>query len=144
MVAEGVWLDFNLYLTRFGGVLADPVAAEQMANYVNERTSSADVVLASPTVAWLFKAHVADFQMAIAATGQTTAHFPADIPLARFRFDPRLDNATYVVLDPLWTGWASAQMPAVEEMVREVGSRWVKETQIGDFEVYRNPIGSEG
>lgn len=139
MVAEGVWLDYDLYTARFGDTLADPVAAEQVADYVNQRTTREDVVLASPTIAWLFRSHVADFQMAVAATGQATQHFPAQIPLARFRFDPHLERAAYVVVDPLWRGWASAQMPAVAQMVQEIEIDWILETTIGSFEIYRNP-----
>jgi hypothetical protein len=77
--------------------------------------------------------------MAIAATGRATQHFPAGIPASRFRFDPRLENATYAVVDPLWRGWASAQMPDVAVMVEEIGAEWVLEATIGRFEVYHNP-----
>jgi 4-amino-4-deoxy-L-arabinose transferase-like glycosyltransferase len=139
MVAEGVWLDYGLYMTRFGNTLADPAAAVQVAAYVNARTSPDDVVLCSPTIAWLFDAQAADFQMAIAATGRATQHFPADIPVSRFRFDPRLENAAYVVLDPLWRGWGSAQMPEVAAMVEEVEAEWRLEKVVGSFEVYCHP-----
>ena len=139
MVAESVWLDYGLYLARLGDTLFDPVAADRVADYVNRRTTKEDVVLSSPTIAWLFHAHAADFQMAVAATGQATRHFPADIPLERFRFDPRLEHATYVILDPLWRGWASAQMPQVAEMVREVEEGWVLEARLGEFDIYRRP-----
>lgn len=144
MIAEGLWLDYGLYLVRFGDTLADPAAADQTAAYVNARTSPDDLVLCSPTIAWLLHAHAADFQMAVAATGRATRHFPADIPFSRFRFDPRLENATYVILDPLWRGWASAQMPEVAEMVREVEEGWGMERRFGEFEVYRHPSAGEG
>ena len=138
---EALVLDYFPFIGRLAstGVLADPKTARLATSFVNARTSADDVVLTSPTIAWLIKAHAADFQMAIAATGQSTQHFPADIPRDRFRFDPRLGNATYVILDPLWRGWASDQMPEVAEMVREVEEEWVLEEQFGDFEVYRNP-----
>jgi 4-amino-4-deoxy-L-arabinose transferase-like glycosyltransferase len=139
MVYEGVFLNYNLFTVRLGATLADPGAAREVAGYVNARTSADDVVLCSPTIAWLFDADAADFQMAVAATGRATQHFPADIPASRFRFDPRLENATYVIVDPLWRGWASAQMPDVATMVEEVEADWVLETTIGHFEVYRNP-----
>jgi len=139
MIAEGVWLDYGLYLARFGGTLADPTTARRVAAYVNARTSSDDVVLCSPTIAWLFHAQAADFQMAIAATGGATQHFPPGIPPSRFRFDPRLENAAYVIVDPLWRGWASAQMPAVAGLVEEVEGNWSLETRFGEFEVYRSP-----
>ena len=79
-----------------------------------------------------------------ATTGQATQHFPADIPFDRFRFDPRLENAAYVVLDPLWRGWASSVMPQVADMVREVEEEWVLEERFGAFEVYRHPSGEGG
>lgn len=139
MIAEGVWLNYGLYAARLGDTLADPVAAGQVAEYVNERTSSDKVVLASPSIAWLFRAHAADFQMAVAATGKATAHFPANVPPARFRFDPRLENATYVILDPLWRGWGAAQMPEVKAMVQTVEKQWVLQARIGVFDVYRRP-----
>jgi hypothetical protein len=143
MIAEGIWLDYALYLVRFGDILADPVAADQTAAYVNARTAHGDVVLCSPTIAWLLHAQAADFQMAIAATGQATQHFPAGIPPSRFRFDPRLENATYVILDPFWRGWASAQMPEVAQIVWEVEEGWVLERRFGKFEVYRCPPGGK-
>ena len=139
MVYEGAFLGYSLFTVRLGATLADPGAAREVADYVNARTSAGDVVLCSPTIAWLFDANAADFQMAIAATGRATQHFPAGIPASRFRFDPRLENATYAVIDPLWRGWASAQMPDVATMVRKVEADWVLEANIGHFEVYRNP-----
>jgi 4-amino-4-deoxy-L-arabinose transferase-like glycosyltransferase len=139
MVYEGLLLDYSLFTVRLGTTLADPLVASQVAAYVNARTTPDDVVLCSPTIAWLFHAHAADFQMAIAATGQATQHFPAGIPFSRFRFDPRLENASYVIVDPLWRGWASTQMPKVAEIVQEVESGWVLEGRFGEFEVYRHP-----
>ena len=53
--------------------------------------------------------------------------------------EPRLENATYVILDPLWRGWASAQMPQVAEMVRDVEKEWVLEARLGEFDIYRRP-----
>jgi 4-amino-4-deoxy-L-arabinose transferase-like glycosyltransferase len=140
MLAEGLWLDYGLYLARFGDTLANPIAAEQAANYVNRHTTEDDVVLASPAIVWLLRAHAADFQMAVAATGRATQHFPANIPACRFRFDPRLGNAAYVILDPLWRGWASTRMPEVAVMVHEVETGWVLEARLGEFEVYRHPF----
>jgi hypothetical protein len=137
MVFEGVFLDYDLYTVRLGSTLAHPGDARDVADYVNARTSADDVVLCSPTIAWLFRANAADFQMALAATGAATQHFPADIPATRFRFDPRLENATYVVVDPLWRGWASAQMPEVARLVREIETGWVLERSFGAFDVYR-------
>ena len=139
MLAEGVWLGYGLYLARFGNTLADPSAAGRVLSYVNSRAAPDDVILASPTIAWRLQAHAADFQMAVAATGQDTRHFPAHLPPARFRFDPRLENATYAILDPLWRDWGAAQMPEVAQMIERIESDWLLEMTDGPFAVYRNP-----
>jgi 4-amino-4-deoxy-L-arabinose transferase-like glycosyltransferase len=139
MAAEGVWMGHALYLSRFGSTLADPSTARKAAAYVNAYTDRKDVVLTSPTIAWLVDARAADFQMAVAATGRATQHFPAGIPEQRFRFDPRLEDAAYVILDPVWRGWAAGQMSEVARMVEEVEGAWSLEVAFGDFYVYRNP-----
>jgi hypothetical protein len=139
MTAEGFLLDYQLFTTRMGGTLTVPQDAREATSYVNSRTTPDDVVLASPTIAWLLDAHAADFQMAVAATGQATQHFPAGIPSSRFRFDPRLENASYVILDSLWRGWGAAQMDNVARMVETIESEWTLEIAVGDLAIYRNP-----
>ena len=131
----------SLPVTRLesAGMFASPETATQATSYVNDHTSANDVVLASPTIAWLIEAHAADFQMAILATGQDSYHMPGDIPASRFRFDPSLASASYVILDPLWRGWASDSMPEVAAMVDTIDQEWMMERRFGEFEVYRNP-----
>jgi hypothetical protein len=121
------------------GLFASPNDGTEAASYVNTRTAEEDVVLTSPTIAWLISSQAADFQMAVAASGEDSYHLPGDLPPSRFRYDPRLENATYVIIDPLWRGWASQTMPEVAEMVRIVEEEWTLEIRIGDFEIYRNP-----
>lgn len=138
MLADGLFLDYKLSTTHLAGTLADPTEAESVANFVNANASADDVVLASPSILWLFRAQVADFQQAVAITGHRTQHYPASIPRDRFLFDCSLENADFVVLDPLWRGWASQMMPEVAQMVIEVET-WPLALKAGDFEVYRNP-----
>ena len=121
------------------GLFAPPDTGTEVVSYINSHTSDDDVVLASPTITWLIRAQAADFQMAVAASGQDSYHLPGNLPPSRFRYDPSLATATYVVIDPLWRGWASQTMPEVAEMVQEVEEGWNLEIQFGDFEVYRNP-----
>jgi 4-amino-4-deoxy-L-arabinose transferase-like glycosyltransferase len=125
------------------GVMGDPSDAGQVTAWVNARTEPTDVVLASPTIAWLLDAHAADFQMALAAEGQATEHFPSYVPAGRWRFDPRLANADYVIVDSMWREWATGEMPAVEEMVQQIDAKWPKVQTVGDYDVYRNPVGEE-
>jgi len=138
MLAEGLFLDYKLSTAHLAGTLADPTEAENVANFVNANASADDIVLASPSILWLFRAQVADFQQAVAITGHRTQHYPAGIPKDRFLFDCSLENADFVVLDPLWRGWASQMMPEVAQMVTEVEA-WPLALKAGDFEVYRNP-----
>ncbi len=118
--------------------LINAADAREAAEYVNRRTSAGDVVIGSPPVAWLFDAQAADFQMAVAATGEGTVHFPPDVPAARFAFDPRYTGARFVVVDNLWRNWGAVHIPGVLRMLREVES-WPRVFEAGAIEVYRNP-----
>jgi hypothetical protein len=136
MVYEGLFLDYTFFTARLGNTMTDPQAARKATAYVNTRTKADDVVLTSPTIAWLIDARVADFQTALAATGQETQHFPSQIPEDHFRFDPALKNATYVIIDPLWRGWASSQMPTVAKMIERIERTCSEEAVFGDLEIY--------
>jgi 4-amino-4-deoxy-L-arabinose transferase-like glycosyltransferase len=112
--------------------------ARQAAAYVNSRTNANDVVIGSPPVAWLFDAQAADFQMAVAATGEGTVHVPPDVPADRFAFDPRYTGASFVVVDNLWRNWGAVHIPGVLRMLREV-EEWPLAFEAGAVQVYRNP-----
>jgi 4-amino-4-deoxy-L-arabinose transferase-like glycosyltransferase len=126
------------YVTVIDDFLIDPSAAERVAAFVNARTGADDLVIASPSIAWMFAAPAADFQMAVAATGRATVHLPAGLPADRYAFDPRYTRARFVVVDNLWRNWAVVHMPAVAEMVRAVEA-WPLALEVGQVEVYRNP-----
>ncbi len=120
-------------------LLVNAIDAGKVADYVNQHSEADDVVLTSPAISWLFDSQIADFQMAIAAEGKATKHFPADIPLERFAFDPRYTQARYVVIDPVWRNWAAANMPEVEAMIADV-KKWTLVFQSGEIDVYENPV----
>lgn len=96
--------------------LLDPTAARAALAYLQSHVSAAEVVIASPTLAWAIHrlAPTTDFQMAIAQTGQATPHFPAHLPPERWAFDARFANAQWVVVDNLWHNWAAVHIPQVE------------------------------
>jgi 4-amino-4-deoxy-L-arabinose transferase-like glycosyltransferase len=137
-IAEGLFLDYATAAAHLAGTLADPAEAERVAHWVNVASGPDSVVLASPNVLWLLEAQGADFQQAVAIKGLETQHYPAGVSRDRFSFDCSLENADYVIIDPLWRGWASRMMPEVARMVAEVET-WPLATTAGDFEVYRNP-----
>ncbi len=125
--------------TRLDAVLArQPSDAVAVTDYVNQRTTRDDVVLASPSIAWRLQARAADFEQMLAFDGITTHNYGKGIARARFVFAPALDNATYVIVDNLWRGWATQHMPALQSYLQQI-ARWPRVLQRGDFDVYRNP-----
>jgi 4-amino-4-deoxy-L-arabinose transferase-like glycosyltransferase len=126
------------YPTPIDPFLISGVDAEQAATYVNTHVSSDNRVIASPGVAWLIDAPVADFQMAVAVDGQYTPHLPADLPASRYAFDARFANARFVIVDNLWRNWAAPNIPAVAAMLREI-EEWPLVFESGEIQVYENP-----
>ncbi len=94
------------YQTGIDDVLINANDTKKGVDYVNMHLHPSDVVIASPAIAWLVQGNSTDFQQAIAATHKSTQHLPADIPSERFSFDPRLENARYVIIDNIWRNWA--------------------------------------
>lgn len=139
-----VWLPatarqiYTGFVTPIDDFLINPADAHAAAQFANQHSDTDDVIIASPAVAWMLTGHAADFQMAVAATGQATVHLPANIPADRFVFDPRVENARYVIVDNLWRNWAGVQMLAVAAMMQTV-AQWPIAFQSGEIVVYRNP-----
>lgn len=126
------------FKTDIGPFLIDPDDARQAAGYVNQHTQHGDLVIASPGVAWLIEANVADFQMSIAYHGHATPHLPADLPHDRFAFDPDYGHARFVVVDNLWHNWAVPNVSGVAEMLNQIAT-WPLRFKSGEITVYENP-----
>jgi hypothetical protein len=128
------------FTTAIDPFLIDPGDARQVGEFVKARTSSDDLVIASPGVVWLFPTKRADFLMSLAFTGQETALLPGDIPADRFAFDPSYTRARFVVVDNLWRNWAVWDIAGVSEMLRQVEA-WPCVLNSGELNVYCNPVG---
>lgn len=122
--------------------LVEPQDARAAAAYLNARTDAGNVVIASPSLAWLIDAQTADLQMSIAASGQATPHLPADIPAKRFVFDADYRKARYVVADNFWPNWAVYNVPGAREMLEALAD-WPLVFRAGAIEVYCNPDGDD-
>ena len=127
------------FTTSIDPFLIDPGDARQVAEFVKDRISPDDLVIASPGVVWLFHAKRADFVMSLAFTGQETALLPGDIPADRFAFDPRYTQARFVIVDNLWRNWAVWDIAGVSGMMRQVEA-WPRVFSSGEIEVYCNPM----
>ncbi len=112
--------------------------AVKTAEFVNQQLQPDDVVITSPGLAWLVNGKVADFQMAVAFTGEATPHMPGNIPPDRWAFDPRYTQARFVVVDNLWYNWAAIHLPAVAAMITST-QQWPLVFRAGQINVYENP-----
>ncbi len=119
-------------------LLVDQHQALAVARHLNAITTADELVIASPAIAWLLEAQVADFQQALAFQGLPTAHFPTRIPAERFAYSTSPDRARFVVVDPIWRNWAALAMPGVADLMREVQT-WPLEFVSGEVSVHRNP-----
>ncbi len=117
--------------------LTDPQDARTAAAYLNPLLKPDDVVIAAPSVGWLFHADVADFQMSIAVSGVDTPHLPGNIPADRLAFDPRFAAADYAVVDNLWRNWGVIHVPGLREQLVEIESQWSRLFQVGAITIYR-------
>jgi hypothetical protein len=127
----------NGFHTQIDPFLVDPDHARQAAEFVNRHTAPDDVVIASPTLAWLLDANVADVQMATVTTGHTAPDLPAGISTDRFAFDPGYRQARFVIVDNLWHNWAVWNVPGAPAVLREVET-WSLVFEAGEIKVYEN------
>jgi 4-amino-4-deoxy-L-arabinose transferase-like glycosyltransferase len=126
------------FMTPIDSFLLDSNHARLAAEFVNGHTEPDDVVIASPTLAWLIEANVADVQMATVAAGYPAPDLPANIPADRFAFDPHYGQARFVIVDNLWRNWAVENVPGVPDLLHEVGT-WPLAFEAGEIRVYENP-----
>lgn len=125
--------------TRLDSVMVtNPTDARQIVEWVNSRTADGDVVVASPTLAWLLDANATDFQQALAYEGIATDNYGKGLPRARFLYDVSFENAKFVITDRLWRGWAFERMPRLKDYSQLFDS-WSHVKSQGEFDVYQNP-----
>jgi hypothetical protein len=119
--------------------LINPQDARRTAAFLQPHLTANDMVIASPTIAWLLPAQTADFQLAVAANGQATPHLPANIPPDRYVFDPGYQNASFIIIDNLWRNWGLPNVPTLAAITQEIETNWPLVYQSGDIAVYANP-----
>jgi 4-amino-4-deoxy-L-arabinose transferase-like glycosyltransferase len=124
--------------TTIDGFLLEPGAAQDAAEFVNQRVTADDLIIASPTLAWMVQSQAADMQMPLAYRGQGTPHLPANVPPERWAFDPGIERARYVIVDNLWRNWAVPNVPGVSALLREIEA-WPVVHRTGEIVIYENP-----
>lgn len=91
-------------------LIRDGDDARAAATWVNARVVPTDLVIASPAVTWLITARVTDHLQATARALPDTAvaFYPAIIAQTRWRFDPSVTRARYVILDRITDAWVAS------------------------------------
>lgn len=121
--------------TQIDPFLIDPDHARLATEFVSRHAAPDDVVVASPTLAWLVEANVTDVQMATVVVGYAAPDLPTNIPTDRFDFDPDYRRARFVIVDNLWHNWAVWNVPGAPEVLREV-QEWPLAFEAGEIKVY--------
>ncbi len=124
--------------TPLDAILIDPSEARAVSDFVNTQAAPTDLVIGSPASVWSLQTEVADFQVALAATGRSALTIPGNLPPDRFAFDPRYTRAKFVIVDRIWRNWAALNMPDLAVMLNDVQT-WPLAFQSGEMKVYRNP-----
>lgn len=99
------------------------IQAHRVADWINARTASGDLVVAMPQIAPLLSAHTAELLEAVARDGHGTAFYPAVIDPARFAYDPRLDAARFLVIDDFTRSWIKVY-PGERALVARAFRSW--------------------
>lgn len=109
--------------------------AQETADFLNAHIQPDDLVIASPTLAWMINGRVADFQLAALADGYETPHIPTDLSAERQLFTANYCKARFVVIDQLWHNWAQFNVLGVPQIMAEV-AQWPLVFESGNIQVY--------
>lgn len=113
--------------------------AENIINFIKDHSSRDDLVLASPQIAWASPtSRAAEFPMAIMAEDRSMDASNQDIAL-RYAYDCSLENARYVILDPLARDFAVQVLPEIQTIIDQVQTSWIKVAASGKIDLYENP-----
>ncbi|MDX1993870.1 MAG: glycosyltransferase family 39 protein [bacterium] len=126
------------YPTAIDPFLLAPTDVRAVTDFLNTEAAPGDVVIASPGIAWRLNALATDFQMSVSYTGEDSVHLPGDLPVSRYAFDPRVENARFAVVDDLWRNWGAVHIPGAARILQIVEG-WPRVFEAGSVMVYRKP-----
>jgi len=111
--------------------------AIQVRNFTIDYAKENDLIITSPTLAWMFNTHVTDFQIA-SLTENDSVHFPQSIYPSRFAYDICYTTAKFAIVDNLWRDWGAVHMPNVSDMLEAI-RQWDLIFETESIQVYENP-----
>jgi hypothetical protein len=119
--------------------LVSAADARAAAAWLNANAATDDLVIATVSVGWMVRARVADAQMAQAYGRVRTPHMPPDLAPNRWAFDPRLQQARYVVVDSWARGWVLFQNVPGWSHDLELVNGWPLVHRTQGMKIYENP-----
>lgn len=127
----------NEFTTSVEHFLINADEAHHVQDILIDYTNSKDIIIVSPTLAWMFDAKVTDFQLSSLSQSIDGVHFPAKLYPDRFAFDVDYTHATYAIVDNLWRDWGAIHMPSVANMFRDI-QNWELIFEVDTIQVYHN------
>lgn len=121
-------------------VTQDIKEVEQAANWINERITPDDLVIAHQNIGWLLHCKTADFLQTAAWSGLPTFTLE-DIPSHdRFRYPADLEAARYVVIGDIDRFWTFDQPHIEDLLIRLQKEKWLAVWHGRNYIVLENPI----
>ena len=111
--------------------------AHKIHDALIDYTNSDTLIIASPTIAWMFDVHVTDYQLSSLSQHVDGVFFPADLYPERFAFNVHYTQADYAIVDTLWRDWGAAHMLTVADMLIAI-QEWEIILQTNTIQVYHN------
>jgi 4-amino-4-deoxy-L-arabinose transferase-like glycosyltransferase len=103
-------------------VTQDINEVERAAAWINEHIRPDELVICNQNIGWLLKCRTADLLQSTVWEKRTTFGFPALFEASRFRYEPDISRARYIVLgdiDSRWTVHQQNVWPSLEKIDQE-------------------------
>mgnify|MGYP001160646836 CR=1 FL=1 len=112
---------------------------EELAKWINERTTETDFVPCANSISWLLKAKTANYLQIVTWYGYPTQGYDFGNKRERFRYDVSLENARYAIVGDHEKKWAFNE-PNVNELVKKLqNEKWPTVWRGSNYVILENP-----
>ncbi len=136
-VAQSVYGNYFIFTGNDDLTLSAEKDVNQVVDYVRAHARPDALVFASPQIVWAVPGHKAEFPLVFLYDGKDLG-YTVHMPRFRFAYSCSLQDAAYVMLDPLARNFATQVVPGMKGLIEEV-EQWPLALEAGDIQVYRNP-----
>ncbi len=115
--------------------LVNALDASKVQEYIAAHSGADDLIIGSPALLWDFPSmNRADFLTALAYNGYQSKNYPP-VEKTRFQNAISINNARFVILDPLAEEFAPKVLPGMQSWLDEIHS-WPVVFEVGEIRVY--------